>query len=133
MIGKEMSKDYKYRLMVLFHEKKRLLRDILLLKSAYSVIDQMFNQEIRNAESIKQNYIKYFFNAPKFVSYREYDKMKDNRNVFLDPQKINDFLENLIDPFKDRNNITKNTNFLETLWFDAAEQDWVDKKEDQIR
>ena len=134
LMGKEMSKDYKYRLMVLFHEKKRLLREILLLKSAYSVIDQMFNQEIKNAEIFKQNYMMFFFKSPKFLSYKEYDKEKQRNDVFLDPQKINEFLENLIDPFKDRtNNEMKNTNFLETLWFDASEQEWVNKKEDQIK
>ena len=59
--GREMSRDYKYRLMLLFDEKRRLLKEILLLKSAYSLIDQMFNQEMKNAEKIKQSFIRYFF------------------------------------------------------------------------
>ena len=34
----------------LFDKKKKYTEQILLLKSAFSIIDQMFNQEIKNAE-----------------------------------------------------------------------------------
>tara|TARA_B100000401_G_C52809444_1_gene722914 strand:+ start:743 stop:2158 length:1416 start_codon:yes stop_codon:yes gene_type:complete len=138
-IGKEMSKDLKYQLMLLFDKKKKLLQQILLLKSAYSVIDQMFNQEIHNVQKLKRNCIKYWLNPPRYVSSKEIKKTKmfNVENIFLDPQKINVFLEELIDPFKDCDKCehveTKNTSstkHYETLWFAAHEQDWLDSKRD---
>ena len=126
--GKEMTKDYKYKLLLLFHEKKKLLKEILLLKSAYSLIDQMFYQEMKNAEKIKQNYIRYMIFQPKFVSHNEYEKKGGSSDVFLDPEKLNDFLEKLMDPFKEKINKAVDINHLETLWFEAGEQEWLDGK-----
>lgn len=129
--GREMSRDYKYRLMLLFDEKRRLLKEILLLKSAYSLIDQMFNQEMKNAEKIKQSYIRYFFFAPRFVSYKEYERSKRSADVFLDPEKINYFLEKLMDPFKEKCETKKDLHHLETLWFNIDDQDWLESKNNE--
>ena len=52
--GKVMTKEHRFQLQRLFDEKKRVLKEILLLKSAFSMIDQMFRQEIINAEKIKK-------------------------------------------------------------------------------
>lgn len=125
--GKEMTRDYKYKLLLLFNEKKKLLKEILLLKSAYSLIDQMFYQEMKNAEKIKKNYIRYMLFPPRFVSHNEYEK-KNLGNVFLDPEKLNDFLEKLMDPFKEKLKGARDINYLETLWFSAGEQEWLDNK-----
>lgn len=127
--GKVMTKQYRMKLFMLFNEKKDLLKQILLLKSAYSIIDQMFNQEIKNAEKIKSNIIKYLLCKPDFVSKHNYMKNKYYiNNKFIDPEKINDFLENLIDPFKCNDNIKKEISTLDTLWFNINEQDWIDKE-----
>jgi len=104
VIGNEMSENYTKRLTSLFQTKRVLLKEILLLKSAYSLIDQMFNQEIKNAEKIKKHYCTFRIITPKFYNYTTYISKKNKRNAFLDPEKINKFLEDLIDPFKDHDN-----------------------------
>ena len=57
------------------------------LKSAFSVIDQMFYQEIENAEKLKKRWC--------FSWCCYYQKLQP-------PQTINPFIETLMDPFKDR-------------------------------
>ena len=70
----------------LFNVKHALVREILLLKSAFSIIDQMFHQEIANAEILRQRSVfsVLFCNSPNLI----------------EPQKLNEFIENLMDPFK---------------------------------
>jgi hypothetical protein len=77
------------RLKDLFTKKKDSMREILALKSAFSVIDQMFYQEIRNAEIKKRRIFPCW-------------KCNDRANI-IDPHKINKFVEELMDPmqFKD--------------------------------
>ena len=83
-----LNKDYKAQLVKLFNVKKELVKEILLLKSAFSIIDQMFHQEITNAETMKG---RWFSN--EFIHY---DKLTS-------PTEINPFIANLMDPFKCRN------------------------------
>ena len=68
----------------LFEKKKEIIEKILLLKSAYTTIEQIFKQEIKNAE----------INRGICCSYNKAD---------IDPDKLNDFITNLMDPFKDSN------------------------------
>ena len=74
----------------LFDDKKDITRDVLLLKSAFSVIDQMFHQEIENAQIMKSKWCWYlFFNAFGY-------------NIALQkPDSLNTFIEELMDPFKE--------------------------------
>jgi hypothetical protein len=74
----------------LFDDKKDITRDVLLLKSAFSVIDQMFHQEIENAQIMKSKWCWYlFFNAFGY-------------NINLrPPDSLNTFIEELMDPFKE--------------------------------
>lgn len=74
----------KSQLKVLFEIKKKLVKEILLLKSSFSVIDQMFHMEIENANIKSKNWlINYFFPL----------KLQD-------PLKLNLFIQNLMDPFQ---------------------------------
>ncbi len=82
-----LNNDYKAQLVKLFNVKKELVKEILLLKSAFSIIDQMFHQEITNAEIIKARWFySWFFHYDKLTS----------------PTEINPFIANLMDPFKCR-------------------------------
>ena len=45
------------KLKTLFEEKKDLVKQILILKSAFSIIDQMFHQEMLNAEILRKRWI----------------------------------------------------------------------------
>ena len=70
----------------LFAKKKDSMREILSLKSAFSVIDQMFYQEIRNAEIIKRRLLPCWL-------------CKD-KSAIIDPHKINKFVEGLMNPMQ---------------------------------
>jgi hypothetical protein len=74
----------------LFDDKKDITRDVLLLKSAFSVIDQMFHQEIENAQIMKDKWVWAIFY--KMFGY----------NISLrQPDSLNTFIEELMDPFKE--------------------------------
>ena len=136
-----MSKEYKFHLHKLFSKKKKVINEILLIKSAFSMIDQMFRQEIENAELSQNRGLLYRYLFPyKLVDFhslqkRKYSKLKQlmsfiglTRPILIDPEKINPFLDNLLDPFKSDDS-NKSLSHLETLWFKAEEQDWIDKQE----
>ena len=81
----EFNNESKKHLVKLFNLKKELVNEVLLLKSAFSVIDQMFIQEISNAETLKA---RWFWN-----DFFHYD-------VLVSPTNLNPFIKNLMDPFK---------------------------------
>jgi hypothetical protein len=75
------DKDQK-KIEQLYDKKKGIMKEILRLKSAYNVIDQIFKQEMNNAELDKS--WKCFFRKEK-----------------VDPENLNYFVSNLMDPFHD--------------------------------
>jgi hypothetical protein len=93
--GVDVNDEAKY--IRLFSLKKDLIKEILLLKSAFSIIDQMFHQEINNAEIRKKYWIYYWL---EFTWCK-----KDIRGEIVNPLKLNPFIDNLLDPFKNRVNI----------------------------
>ena len=130
--GRVMSREYKFQLMNLFEIKKRLIKEILLLKSAFSMIDQMFRQEIKNAEIIKHRGIFYsYFCTPKLHDYHTIQEKNKktclntiaecfccgtcNNEPLIDPEKMNPFLDSLIDPFKNKEDKFDKNFHLETL------------------
>lgn len=78
------------RLALLFNTKKKLVNGILSLKSAFSVIDQMFQQEIENHELVKQNWLRSMIGCgcASTINIRS-------------PMRLNTFVESLTDPFRD--------------------------------
>ena len=76
----------KKRLIFLFNTKKDLVKGILKLKSAFSVIDQMFQQEIDNHEIIKHNWFRSLFGCKRILKT-------------TDPRELNSFIKSLTDPF----------------------------------
>lgn len=79
------SSKYKTELDQLFLSKKNLVKEILVLKSAFSVIDQMFHREILNAEILRQ---------------RWFPELCFHYTTLQEPQTMNTFIHNLMDPFK---------------------------------
>lgn len=142
---KVMSREYKFQVMKLFEEKKKIIKEILLLKSAFSMIDQMFRQEILNAEVVNNtNWIKLLFCPYKLVDYQTYhnqtktcrDSIKKylgiKQEYLIDPEKLNPFLDILIDPFREKNNkcfTDHKTKHYETLWFQSDEIEWLNERE----
>jgi len=75
------------QLVDLMEDKRDYMKEILLLKSAFSVIDEMFHQEISNAQRRKArwfpNWCCHYQRLPRVMA-------------------LNPFIDNLMDPFKDR-------------------------------
>jgi hypothetical protein len=72
----------------LLKEKDRHINNLLLLKSAFSIIDDMFIKEMENAEKIKRMTIRRFLLCGFGV-----------KEKIIDPRKISQFIEDVMDPF----------------------------------
>jgi hypothetical protein len=91
--------------------QNRASNQILILKSAFSIIDQMFEQEIKNAEKERRNWFSYFF---CFKSVFKITK----------PTEINNFIKLINDPLNDTIFDTKiqlATSNIESVLFDKTE------------
>ena len=86
----------------LFERKRDLLQEIILLKSAFSIIDQMFHKEIKDAEMKRSS-----------ICYND-TNANDNEN----PEKMNDFICNLMDPFANYNYKAKTIHNSKKLYYD---------------
>jgi hypothetical protein len=97
--GEKIDAKFKDKINMLFVLKRKLINEILLLKSAFSIIDQMFQQEMDNAEYKRKNWlfikIRYVCN---FIFCRNYSR-KTTLSYKL-PNKMNPFISRLLDPFQ---------------------------------
>jgi len=94
-------------------EKKRHENNIVILKSAFSVIDEMFMKEMENAEKYKS----MTFRRWVLCGFGVKEKITD-------PRQINTFIEDIMNPYKekvDENVIKKETNDIDQLVNDLAE------------
>jgi len=91
--GNELSDTQNKRIVKLFNLKKDCVSEILVLKSAYSVVDQMFIQEIENAEIIKRNWLRRLI---FMICCWEYN------SDLIEPESLNKFVSGIMDPFKDK-------------------------------
>jgi hypothetical protein len=73
-------------------EKDRHINNLLILKSAFSIIDDMFVKEMENAVINKRNCFRISF-CNFFYCYNN-----ENNNV-TDPRKLSTFIEDVMDPF----------------------------------
>jgi hypothetical protein len=95
--NKEKIKIIANILIKLFKKKRHLLREIILLKSAFSIIDQMFHKEIKDAEDKRSRFFCF-----------------DNTSNYKNPEEMNDFIKNLMDPFN--NCIVQSANDFDTYY-----------------
>jgi hypothetical protein len=84
-----LDSGQKKRLVTLFNLKKDYVKEILVLKSAFSIVDQMFEQEIQNAEVQNRNWFRRIFCWRGSLDITE-------------PEKLNKFISGIMDPFKDK-------------------------------
>lgn len=75
--------EIKMQISELVKKKKDYMEEILILKSAFSVIDEMYKQEIENARILKDRWLPSYCYRP-----------------LLSPEKINPFIYNLMRPFE---------------------------------
>ena len=86
----------------LYEDKRIILKQILYLKSAFSVIDEMFVKEMENAELKKKYWIRHLFLCGFGI-----------REKTIDPRKINRFIREITTPYADDNDFNdenKNNN-----------------------
>jgi len=107
--NKEKIKAIARIVIKLFEKKRELLQDIILLKSAFSIIDQMFHKEIRDAEEKRSNifYDCYNNNIGGNICGNIGGNIDNNNN---NPEKLNEFITNLMDPFANYNYKSKVNN-----------------------
>jgi len=98
----------------LFKKKRYLMREIILLKSAFYIIDQMFHKEIRNGETKRYRGISIY----NFICCRKNDKTNN-------PEKMNEFIKNLMDPF--HNSVTPGNNDFDSHYDEFYELYGIDK------
>jgi hypothetical protein len=81
-------KKLQHRIMQLYELKNNYVKEILVLKSAFSVIDEMFTKEMENAELIK----KYWFINQFLCGFGLF-------TAVTDPKKMNPFIIDIMDPY----------------------------------
>ena len=92
----------------LIKEKDRHINNLLILKSAFSIIDDMFVKEMENAEKIKKMTIRRWV----FCGFGIKEKV-------VDPRKISQFIEDVMDPYGSQDKYLK----------ELKEQEEKEKKE----
>ena len=125
--------EYNEKIEKLYKKKQKHINEILLLNSGFSIIDQMFRQEIKNVNIIKNNWCRNCYGTPKFVDYKEYSTMHAKKlhykRVFLDPEKINPFIMKLIDPFKEENDLDNlNHNYKNIITYSPQDETQTETK-----
>jgi len=68
--------------------KRQLMRELILLQSAFSIIDQMFHKEIRDGEDKRS-----------ILSYLSHTIFGNRNTSYINPEEMNNFIKNLMDPF----------------------------------
>jgi hypothetical protein len=90
-------------------EKDRNINNLLILKSAFSIIDDMFIKEMENAEIYKKRWLQrclYYLCFCNF-SFKDYScKLMDDEEI-INPKKISTFVEDVMDPFGRQDKIFK--------------------------
>jgi hypothetical protein len=81
---KKLQKEIKN----LYDKKEQYVKEILILKSAFSIIDEMFVKEMENAEIIQKSWVRRWF----LCSFGLKEKTKD-------PRKLNEFVKDLMYPY----------------------------------
>jgi hypothetical protein len=83
----------------LIKEKDRHINNLLVLKSAFSIIDDMFIKEMENAEKIKRMTIRRWLCCGFGI-----------KEKIIDPRKISQFIEDVMDPFGRQDKIQEEIN-----------------------
>lgn len=88
-------------------ERDRQINNILVLKSAFSIIDEMFMKEMENAEKIKKMKIRRWLCFGCGI-----------KDKITDPRELNPFISEVMNPYKERvdlNKIKNTTNHVDDI------------------
>ena len=85
---KSSLKNLELEISRLIKEKDRHINNLLVLKSAFSIIDDMFIKEMENAEKYKAMKIRRWFCCGYGI-----------KDEIIDPRNTNSFIEDVMDPY----------------------------------
>jgi hypothetical protein len=80
------------------------INNLLILKSAFSIIDDMFVKEMENAEKFKKHNLRRWFCCSYFFEEK-----------IIDPRKLSTFIEDVMDPYGRQDKIVEEIKKAETL------------------
>ena len=92
-------------------EKDRHINNLLILKSAFSIIDDMFVKEMENAETIKNNWVRRWFCCSFNI-----------KEQIIDPRKLSTFVEDVMDPYGRQDKIIEELKKKEAVGIKAKEE-----------
>ena len=89
---KDVIRDLYLKIQFLREEKERHFHNFILIKSAYSVVEDMFMEEMDNANKISKMILRRWFLCGYGI-----------KNNLKDPKKINSLLDQIMFPFGENN------------------------------
>ena len=106
------TKKINLEISLLQKEKDRNINNLLILKSAFSIIDDMFVKEMENAEIYKKKWLQrcifYLCSCNLNFKYWLCNICKFNIDEeIIDPKKISSFVEDVMDPYGRQDKIIK--------------------------
>lgn len=84
-------KKLQKQIMELYEKKNMYVKEILILKSAFSIIDEMFSKEIENAEIQKNRWLSAVLSCGYGSKFN-----------LVDPRHLNPFINEVMDPYGNR-------------------------------
>ena len=81
-------KSLQNKIIKLYEEKNKYVKEILILKSGFSIIDEMFVKEMENAEIIKKHWFRRIFLFGFGL-----------KSKTIDPRKLNAFIKDIMNPY----------------------------------
>lgn len=125
---KTSVKNLEYEIIKMQKEKDKCINNLLVLKSAFSIIDDMFVKEMENVEKFKQ------------LKIRRWLCFGYNINEHIvDPRKMSEFIEDIMDPYgkkkiekienKTEFNNTKNKNKVFKKYNSSTNEEKLEKGE----
>jgi hypothetical protein len=88
-------KSLQKKIQTLYDLKNEYVKEILIIKSAFSVIDEMFIKEMENAEIRKKYWLRNYFIGLFGSSF-----LLDTFLNIKDPKELNEFIISIMNPFK---------------------------------
>ena len=104
------TKSLQLKIKQLYDDKNALVNSIIKLKSAFSIIDEMFIKEMENAEIMKKHWFRYYIFGlfgGKFLL----DKILNIK----DPKDLNNFVMSIMNPFVNEDEDVKITTQLREI------------------
>lgn len=121
---KTSTRNIETEIQRLIKEKDRLINNLLLLKSAFSIIDDMFLKEMENAERRKRiSFWAWFWCCCCF----------HNKPQMVDPRKMSTFVEDVMDPYGRQDKLMKELREHERNTLQQEAIRWNKTKYDEVK